>query len=328
LRGGAFYANNHYGLNRSVSFPGFDQSVGSGYGGDTVEVFGEAGWRIAVAAPMVSAASVEPFLGVAGVDLHSASFAETPGPASLVGGSESTGYGITTLGLRGDTTMFATAPLTLTGMIGWQHVYGGATPNATFAFASAPSTPFSIAGAPIARDALAQAPEPARNDLRSVQARLAAVVRHRRELPVRRDEAGPVEPTLNRDGETEKPDVRLVARSGRERKGRFRISGDQSRHPSSTERAPFDNLRTFPVVRESRFFDELSASSIALSQGGLLCIPTVARKHATMITQALFQPSSTSNVQRASFRIYIAGEDPQRSYLCLSWRFTKTRCDH
>jgi hypothetical protein len=53
-------------------------------------------------------------------------------------------------------------------------------------------------------------------------------VRHRRELPVRRDEAGPVEPALNRDGETEKPDVRLAARSGGERKGRFRISGDQS----------------------------------------------------------------------------------------------------
>ena len=155
LRGGAFYANNHYGLNRSVSFPGFDQTAGSGYGGDTAEVFGEAGWRIAVAAPMVSAASVEPFFGAAGVDLHTASFAETPGPASLVGGSERAGYGLTTLGLRGDTTMFATAPLTLTGMIGWQHVYGGSTPNATFAFASAPSTPFSIAGAPIARNALA-----------------------------------------------------------------------------------------------------------------------------------------------------------------------------
>ena len=155
LRGGAFYANNHYGLNRSVSFPGFDQTAASGYGGDTAEVFGEAGWRIALAAPMVSAASVEPFLGAAGVDLHTAAFAETPGPASLVGGSENAGYGITTVGLRGDTTMFATAPLTLNGMIGWQHVYGGPTPNATFAFASLPSTLFSIAGAPIARNALA-----------------------------------------------------------------------------------------------------------------------------------------------------------------------------
>jgi outer membrane autotransporter protein len=103
----------------------------------------------------VSAASVEPFVGVAGVDLHTASFTETPGPASLVGGSENAGYGITTLGLRSDATMFVNAPMTLDGMIGWQHVYGGPTPNATFAFASAPSTPFSIAGAPIARDALA-----------------------------------------------------------------------------------------------------------------------------------------------------------------------------
>jgi len=45
--------------------------------------------------------------------------------------------------------------MTLNGMIGWQHVYGGPTPNATMAFASAPLTPMSIAGAPIARDALA-----------------------------------------------------------------------------------------------------------------------------------------------------------------------------
>jgi autotransporter-associated beta strand protein len=155
LRGGAFYANNHYGLDRSVSFPGFYQTAGSGYGGDTAEVFSEAGWRIAVAAPVVSAASVEPFLGVAGDDLHTASFAETPGPASLIGASENADYGITMLGLRGDATMFPTTPLILTGMIGWQHVYGGPTPNATFAFASRASTPFSIAGAPIARDALA-----------------------------------------------------------------------------------------------------------------------------------------------------------------------------
>ena len=146
LRSGAFYANNHYGLDRAVSFPGFYQTAGSGYRGDTAEVFGEAGWRIAVAAPMVSAASVEPFVGVAGVDLHTASFTETPGPASLVGGSENAGYGLTTLGLRGDTTMFVNAPMSLDGMIGWQHVYGGPTPNAMMAFASAPANSFSIGG--------------------------------------------------------------------------------------------------------------------------------------------------------------------------------------
>ena len=45
--------------------------------------------------------------------------------------------------------------MSLNGMIGWQHVYGGPTPNATMAFASAPANSFSIGGAPIARDALA-----------------------------------------------------------------------------------------------------------------------------------------------------------------------------
>ena len=155
LRGGGFYANNHYGLDRVVSFPGFYQTAGSGYGGDTAEVFGEAGWRIPVAAPYVTAASVEPFVGLAGVDLHTASFTETPGPASLVGGSENAGYGISTLGLRSEAAMFIAAPMTVSGMIGWQHVYGGPTPNATMAYASAPLNAFSIAGAPIARDALA-----------------------------------------------------------------------------------------------------------------------------------------------------------------------------
>src|ERR1700722_12159857 len=43
-----------------------------------------------------------------------------------------------------------------------------------------------------------EAPEPARNGLRSVQARLAAVFRYGRELFVRRDEAGRLDSKLNR----------------------------------------------------------------------------------------------------------------------------------
>ncbi len=78
-----------------------------------------------------------------------------PAPAALVGGSQSYGYGITTLGLRSQTALLTTAPLTLNGMIGWQHVYGGAAPTSALAFASQPFTPFSVAGAPIARNALA-----------------------------------------------------------------------------------------------------------------------------------------------------------------------------
>ncbi len=43
LRGGALYAYNRYGTDRSVVFPGFAEADGAGYGGDTLQAFGEAG---------------------------------------------------------------------------------------------------------------------------------------------------------------------------------------------------------------------------------------------------------------------------------------------
>ena len=145
LRGGAFYANNHYGLDRVVSFPGFYQTAASGYGGDTAEVFGEAGWRIAVAAPFVTAASVEPFVGIAGVSPHHELHRDTRARlARRRVGERGLRDNDAWAARRGD-NVFA-APITLNAMIGWQHVYGGPTPNATIAFASPPSTPMSIAG--------------------------------------------------------------------------------------------------------------------------------------------------------------------------------------
>lgn len=91
---------------------------------------------------------------MAGVGLHTDSFTETPSPAALLGASQSYGYGITTLGLRGETSLLTFAPLALNGMIGWQHVYGGQAPTSTLAFANIPLVPFSVAGAPITRNAL------------------------------------------------------------------------------------------------------------------------------------------------------------------------------
>ena len=155
LRGGAYYAYNQYGLNRSISFPNFDLAEGSVYGGDALQAFGEAGWRVPVGAPYLAASWAEPFVGVAGVSLRTEAFSETPGPASLVSNSRSYGYGITTLGFRGEASLYASAPLTANAMIGWQHVFGDETPNANLAFASLPFDAFTIAGAPIAGNALA-----------------------------------------------------------------------------------------------------------------------------------------------------------------------------
>ena len=46
LRGGGFYGYNHYGTNRTAVFPGFADTLGSGYGGDTWQAFAEAGFEV------------------------------------------------------------------------------------------------------------------------------------------------------------------------------------------------------------------------------------------------------------------------------------------
>ena len=155
LRGGGFYGYNHYGTSRTAVFPGFADALGSGYGGDTWQAFAETGWRMPVGGLAAYSAWAEPFVGLTGLDIATRSFGESPGAAALNGASATHDYGITTLGLRGEASLFAWAPLVANGMIGWQHVFGDVTPNSVLAFASAPYVPFAIAGAPIARNALA-----------------------------------------------------------------------------------------------------------------------------------------------------------------------------
>jgi fibronectin-binding autotransporter adhesin len=155
LRGGGFYGYNHYGTNRTAVFPGFADTLGSGYGGDTWQAFAEAGWRTPVGGLAAYSAWAEPFVGLTGLEIATRSFGESAGAAALNGASAAYDFGITTLGLRGEASLFAWAPLVANGMIGWQRAFGDVTPNSVLAFASAPDVPFAIAGAPIARNALA-----------------------------------------------------------------------------------------------------------------------------------------------------------------------------
>ena len=154
LRGGAFYAYNRYATDRTIAFPGFNDAASSGYGGNTLQAFGEAGWRMPIAA-FAGPTFVEPFVGAMTMHIDTAGFAEAGGAAALTASSQGYDYGATTLGLRMETSLLAATPLTARGMLGWRHVFGDVTPSSTLAFASAPSPSFAIAGAPIARDALA-----------------------------------------------------------------------------------------------------------------------------------------------------------------------------
>ncbi len=153
LRGGGLYAYNRYGTDRSVAFPGFNDAESAGYGGDTLQAFGEAGWRIRLAG-FPGPTSLEPLIGAMAMHIDTASFSEAGGAAALNGAAAGYDYAATTLGARAEAALFDNSSLVARGTLGWQHVFGDVTPTSTLAFASAPSIPFAIAGAPIARDAL------------------------------------------------------------------------------------------------------------------------------------------------------------------------------
>ena len=154
VRGGALYAYNRYGTDRSVAFPGFNDAESVGYGGDALQAFGEAGWRIGLSG-LSTRTSIEPFVGATAMRIDAAGFSEAGGAAALTGAAAGYDDAATTLGARVETALAANAPLVARGMLGWRHAFGDVTPTSTLAFASAPSIPFAVAGAPIARDALA-----------------------------------------------------------------------------------------------------------------------------------------------------------------------------
>lgn len=151
LRAGASYGWHDISTNRSIVVPGFNDSTKGRYNANTAQVFGEVGygmqWR---------QFAIEPFAGIAYVNLHTDSFVEGVGAAALAGAGGTTDTTYSTIGLR------AAAPLpwrdfaglVAKGSIGWRHNLGTSVPTAQLSFASG-SAPFIVAGVPIARDAAA-----------------------------------------------------------------------------------------------------------------------------------------------------------------------------
>lgn len=153
LRGGALYAIDRTEIDRAVVFPGFIQAVRSANGGATGQGFVEAGWRVPLNG-LPGPSFVEPFVGAMAMNIDAAGFTETGGAAALTALPRSYRYGATTLGLRGRAEMFDDAPLSVGGMLGWQHVIGALAPGSAMAFNTARTQRFPIFGAPIARDAM------------------------------------------------------------------------------------------------------------------------------------------------------------------------------
>lgn len=147
LRSGAAYAWHDLSSRRSVGFGGLSDSLRSDYHADTAQVFGEMGYALEA-----GAATLEPFVNLAYVDLHTDGFTERGGAAALSAKGGNSDATFSTLGLHGSTGLDLGGVRTnATGSLGWRHAFGDTTPTSSLSFASGSSS-FFTAGVPIAKD--------------------------------------------------------------------------------------------------------------------------------------------------------------------------------
>jgi fibronectin-binding autotransporter adhesin len=151
LRAGAAYTWHDVSASRTIVFPGFSDATKAKYGANTAQVFGELGYGLTH-----RQFALEPFAGLAHVNLRTGSFLETGGAAALTGSGGTTDTTYSTLGLRAAAPLpwHAFAGLTAKASAAWRHAFGTVTPTTQLGFASG-TTPFVVAGTPIARDAAA-----------------------------------------------------------------------------------------------------------------------------------------------------------------------------
>lgn len=152
LRTGLSYTWHDLSTRRGIVAAGLGDRLRADYDAETVQLFGEAGYRIDLGQTALGQVALEPFAGLAYVNLRSDGFVERGGAAALSGASDDLSLGYATLGLRAaTTTRLAGMDVTLRGGLGWRHAFGEVDPKVTLAFAE--GNRFSIAGLPIARNA-------------------------------------------------------------------------------------------------------------------------------------------------------------------------------
>jgi outer membrane autotransporter protein len=150
VRLGAAYAWHDINGNRSVVLPGIADAAQADYRAHTTQVFGEVGYRLKPR----SGVRLEPFAGLAYVNLDSNGFQEQGGASALRVSGADANVTYTTLGVHAATLFHsdAGAQVAAHGTLGWRHAFGNRVPETTLAFDGGSS--FTIAGVPIARDTL------------------------------------------------------------------------------------------------------------------------------------------------------------------------------
>ncbi|MCP9626415.1 autotransporter domain-containing protein [Rhodopseudomonas palustris] len=131
---------------RNVALSGFADRLIADYNARTTQVYGDLGYNIEL-----GRAVLQPFAGIAYVNLNTSGFTEKGGAAALTSASDTTDATFTTLGLRAKGGFeVGTLALTANGMVGWRHTLNHVTPTATNAFAG--SSAFTVSGVPLAQD--------------------------------------------------------------------------------------------------------------------------------------------------------------------------------
>ncbi|HTB36530.1 MAG TPA: autotransporter domain-containing protein, partial [Reyranella sp.] len=148
LRGGAAYGLSSIDTTRMISFPGFSDRATASHDGATAQVFGEAGYGLAL-----GPVAAEPFAGLAWVHVATGSFAETGGAAALSGaaGTADVGYGWLGARFAGSVALTDGAVLIPRVSVAWQHALADPAPAASLTL-QATGASFTVLGVPIARD--------------------------------------------------------------------------------------------------------------------------------------------------------------------------------
>ncbi len=149
LRTGAAMTWQDISTSRAVVLPTASSRFTAGYAGRLGQAFGELGWQV-----KTTFGVLEPFAGLAYVNLQTNGFEEAGGAGALFATCSNMDTAFTTIGLRGSANIQYGG---ITGRIsaggGWRHAFGDLTPLATQAFTG--SSPFTVTGTPVANNALA-----------------------------------------------------------------------------------------------------------------------------------------------------------------------------
>ncbi|WP_102223693.1 autotransporter domain-containing protein [Acidimangrovimonas sediminis] len=147
IRVGAAFTRSSVDSRRDVSLPTFSDNLTAHYATRTLQVFGNASYRIDTG----NGTSITPFADLAHVALRGDAFTETGGAAALTTQGGKSNVTFTTLGVstaRG--LRLDGAAMTATMSLGWRHAFGDTDPQIGYSLAG--SSAFSITGAPIARN--------------------------------------------------------------------------------------------------------------------------------------------------------------------------------